>query len=94
MVLAMALERQPTVLVAENPTRGLDIKATAEIHARLREAARQGVAVLFHSSDLDEVVELADRVLVVREGQVIELSPGATRQEIGARMLVGVPGAS
>ena len=94
MVLAAALERQPTVLVAENPTRGLDIKATAEIHARLREAARQGVAVLFHSSDLDEVIELADRVIVVREGQVIALSPAATRQEIGARMLVEVPGAS
>jgi simple sugar transport system ATP-binding protein len=94
MVLAAALERQPEVLVAENPTRGLDIKATAEIHARLREAAKQGVAVLFHSSDLDEVVELADRVLVVREGRVIELPEGATRQEIGARMLVEVPGAS
>ena len=94
MVLAAALERQPAVLVAENPTRGLDIKATAEIHARLREAAKRGVAVLFHSSDLDEVVELADRVLVVREGRVIELPEGATRQEIGARMLVEVPGAS
>ncbi|HEU5154538.1 MAG TPA: ATP-binding cassette domain-containing protein [Gemmatimonadales bacterium] len=94
MVLASALERQPAVLVAENPTRGLDIKATAEIHARLREAAKRGVAVLFHSSDLDEVIELADRVLVVREGQVSELPPRATRQEIGARMLVEVPGAS
>jgi simple sugar transport system ATP-binding protein len=93
MVLASALERQPTVLVAENPTRGLDVKATAEIHARLREAANRGVAVLFHSSDLDEVTELADRVLVVRDGRVIELPRGATRQEIGARMLVEVPGA-
>jgi ABC-type uncharacterized transport system ATPase subunit len=52
------------------------------------------VAVLFHSSDLDEVVELADRVLVVRDGRVIELPDGATRQEIGARMLVEVLGAS
>ena len=94
MVLAAALERHPAVLVAENPTRGLDIKATAEIHGRLREAATRGVAVLFHSGDLDEVLELADRVLVVREGQVIELPRGTSRQEIGARMLVEVPGAS
>ncbi len=94
VVLAAALERHPAVLVAENPTRGLDIKATAEVHARLRDAARQGVAVLFHSSDLDEVLELADRVFVVKGGRLIDLPPGLSRQEIGARMLAEVPGES
>jgi simple sugar transport system ATP-binding protein len=94
IVLAAALERHPAVLVAENPTRGLDIKATAEVHTRLRDAAKQGVAVLFHSSDLDEVLELADRVFVVKGGRLIDLPTGLSRQEIGARMLGEVPGES
>lgn len=87
LVIAAALERGPQTLIAENPTRGLDIKAAAEIHARLRAAARDGVAVLFHSSDLDEVIELSDRVVVVSQGRVTELTAGASRQEIGRSML-------
>jgi simple sugar transport system ATP-binding protein len=75
------------VLVAENPTRGLDLRATAEVLDRLREAARNGVAVIVHLADLDELLELADRVLVVASGVVSEVPRGATRDQIGRRML-------
>ncbi len=87
LVVARELSRIPAVIVAENPTRGLDISAAAAIHAKLRSAAASGAAVLFHSADLDEVLYLADRVLVVRRGVISEAPPGASRAEIGAMML-------
>jgi ABC-type uncharacterized transport system ATPase subunit len=89
VVIARELLRRPRVVVAENPTRGLDIRATATIHARLRGAASEGAAVLFHSNDLDEVLELASRVVVASRGALIQPSPGATRETIGALMLAG-----
>jgi simple sugar transport system ATP-binding protein len=90
--VARALERQPVVLVAENPTRGLDIRATAEVQSRLRAAAEGGAAVLLYSSDLDEVLELADRILVVVSGAVREAPASADRTEVGAMMLGTVGG--
>jgi general nucleoside transport system ATP-binding protein len=87
LVLARELSRVPAVIVAENPTRGLDIGATAAIHARLRSAAAAGAAILFHSSDLDEVLHLADRVIVVARGVISETPPNSSRAEIGAMML-------
>lgn len=87
LLIAAALERQPAVLVAENPTRGLDLRATAEVLERFREAARHGVCVIVHLADLDELLELADRVLVVANGVATELEGTATRAEIGRRML-------
>ncbi|MFN2315613.1 MAG: ABC transporter ATP-binding protein [Gemmatimonadales bacterium] len=91
LVLARAFAQRPAVLVAENPTRGLDITATAEVHRRLRQAADEGVAVVIWSSDLDEVLELADRVVVVREEQVIEVAEGSSRMVVG-RLMLGVQG--
>ncbi len=87
LVVARELSRVPAVIVAENPTRGLDISAAAAIHLRLRSAAAAGVAVLFYSADLDEVLHLADRVIVVTRGMTLEAPPGASRAEIGAMML-------
>lgn len=89
LLLARALESRPDVLVVENPVRGLDIRATQEVHARLRDAADRGVLVLVYSADLDEVLELSDRVLVVRGGQVREAPGDAERQAIG-RLLLGL----
>jgi simple sugar transport system ATP-binding protein len=73
--------------VAENPTRGLDVSATASIHARIRAAATNGAAVLFHSNDLDEVLHLAQRVVVMSRGLLTEAPAGASRAEIGSMML-------
>ena len=91
VVIARELSRRPRVVVAENPTRGLDLRATAAVHTRLRDVAKAGAAVLVHSSDLDEVLELADRILVVSRGVLAEPPSGraAGRDEIGAMMLAG-----
>ena len=89
VVVGRELSKGPAVVVAENPTRGLDIRATARIHALLRRAAGDGAAVVFHSSDLDEVLELATRIVVVRRGDLIEPAPRATREELGGLMLAG-----
>ena len=89
-VMAQALSRHPRVLVAENPTRGLDLHATRAIHTRLRHAAATGTAVIFHSADLDEVLELAHRILVVTRGRVIGTT-SRDRETIG-RLMLGVHG--
>ena len=85
-VLAREMDSSPALLVAENPTRGLDLQATAAIHERLRLAARGGATVVVYSSDLDEVLALADRVLVVHQGSVREVSGG---RDAVARAMVG-----
>ena len=87
LIVARELSRGPAVIVAENPTRGLDISAAADIHARFRAAAAAGAAVLFHSADLDEVLELAQRVIVVTRGVIAEAPRSASRAQIGEMML-------
>lgn len=87
MVLAAALERRPAVLLAENPTRGLDIKASADVTRRLRDAAQQGVSVLVHLPDLDELLALVDRVVVLNNGVLTTMPAGADRSAIGAAMV-------
>ncbi|MCA9767716.1 MAG: hypothetical protein KC485_02720, partial [Gemmatimonadetes bacterium] len=72
-ILGRTLGQAPDVVVAEDPTRGLDVAATAEVHARLRTAAAEGACVVVHASDLDEVRSLATRLLVMHEGVVREL---------------------
>jgi len=89
VVVGRELSRQPRVVVAENPTRGLDLRATEAIHTRLRRAAADGAAVLIYSSDLDEVLELAGRLLVATRGSISEVPSGATRAEIGELMVTG-----
>jgi simple sugar transport system ATP-binding protein len=90
MVIAGALERKPAVLIAENITRGLDFRATAVMHAKLREASAAGVCVILHLADLDELLEVADRILVMANGVLSEPSREASRSGIGRRML-GMP---
>ena len=92
LIIARALERDPAVIVAENPTRGLDVQATRVVHDRVREAAARGVTVLLYSSDLDEVMALGQRIVVMARGTLSEAGVHATRAEIGAMMLTGRTG--
>jgi simple sugar transport system ATP-binding protein len=85
LVVARALELPVDLVVADNPTRGLDAQASAFVHDQLRRAAAGGAAVVVHSSDLDEVLALATRVLVVFHGEVRECP--VDRDAIGRAML-------
>ncbi|HET6837839.1 MAG TPA: ATP-binding cassette domain-containing protein [Gemmatimonadales bacterium] len=87
LIVARELARNPSVIVAENPTRGLDVSATAAIHERLREAVSAGAALLVHSSDLDEVLHLAHRVIILSRGTLTEVPAGTSRSVIGNMML-------
>jgi len=69
VMLAKWLETRPEVLIFDEPTRGIDVGAKAEVHAIIRRLAASGVAIIVISSDLPEVLALADRVLVMREGR-------------------------
>ena len=69
-VVARELADDPPLVVAENPTRGLDVRAAARVRDRLRAAAHSGASVVVYASDLDEVLALADEMLVVYEGTV------------------------
>jgi simple sugar transport system ATP-binding protein len=75
----------PLGIIAENPMRGLDVRAAVEVAARLREARDRGAAVILYSSDLDEVLSLASRVLVAYAGTVREVP--AERDLVGRAML-------
>jgi len=84
-VLGRELDASPGMLVAENPTRGLDIRAAAVVHARLLRAAVQGTAVVVYSQDLDEVLALATRVVVIHRGRLRSVS--MDRSVVGRAML-------
>jgi simple sugar transport system ATP-binding protein len=85
LVLARELNGEPEALIAENPTRGLDIQAAENIKRYIREAADKGCAIMYYSSDIDELIEVSDRIMVVREGTMVEVdrSPNA----IGSALL-------
>jgi rhamnose transport system ATP-binding protein len=71
VVLAKWLGRRPSLLIVDEPTRGIDIGTKAEVHRLLEELAGGGVAVLVISSELPEVLRLANRILVMREGRLV-----------------------
>jgi simple sugar transport system ATP-binding protein len=91
VVLAREFTGEPRVLVAAAPTRGLDVAAIESVHGYLRRAAEDGVAILLISEDLDEILALADRVLVMYEGAVAgeTEAAGASVEEIGLMMAGG-----
>jgi ABC-type uncharacterized transport system ATPase subunit len=88
LVIAREFSRKPRIVVAHSPSRGLDMRATSEVHSRLREARDHGAAVLLISEDLDEILLLADRLGVMSRGRIVaEFNAPADRQAIGAAMV-------
>lgn len=84
VVIAKSLAQKPKLIIFDEPTRGVDVGAIAEIHEFIRHLADEGVAIVVISSYLPEVLHLADRVLVVRQGRVVEefSSSEATEEKI------------
>jgi rhamnose transport system ATP-binding protein len=71
IVLGKWLANRPKLLILDEPTRGIDVGAKAEIHRLMGELAKQGVAILMISSELPEALGMSDRVLVMREGRIV-----------------------
>jgi simple sugar transport system ATP-binding protein len=88
-VLARELDGTVDLLVVSNPCFGLDVKAVAEIRARIVAARNSGTAVLLLSEDLDEILELSDRIVVMRQGAVVFETPAsaADAHAIGGHMV-------
>jgi simple sugar transport system ATP-binding protein len=88
VLLAREFSTEPKVLVAASPTRGLDVGAIETVRQRLVEAADTGMGVLLISEDLDEIMSLADRILVMYEGRIVDNIPArsADRHHIGLLM--------
>jgi general nucleoside transport system ATP-binding protein len=90
LVVGREIDRDPKVLIAAQPTRGLDVGAIEYLHQRLVEERDQGRAVLLVSLELEEVLSLSDRILVIYEGRIVaEHDYGVTEEEIGVEMLGG-----
>jgi len=90
VVLAREIDRDPKVLIAAQPTRGLDVGAIEFVHRRLIEERDEGRAILLVSLELEEVLSLSDRVLVMYEGELVgEFPPTATEEELGIAMTGG-----
>ena len=86
IVIGRALALRPHVLIAVNPTRGLDIAATAQAHATLKRAAQAGTAVLLISTDLDELAALCTRLFALYRGRLLGPAAPGDRQRLGALM--------
>jgi simple sugar transport system ATP-binding protein len=88
LILGRALDPDPKVILANQPTRGLDVGAVAYVHGRLLEARRRGAAILLISEDLEEILALSDRIVVMSKGRLSAPSARGERsiRELGALM--------
>ena len=91
VVLARELSRPLGILVACQPTRGLDVGAIEFVHRRLIEERDRGTAVVIVSTELDEVVALADRIAVMYRGRIVGIVPPDTSREVLGLLMAGVP---
>ena len=88
VILARTLSREPKLVLASQPTRGLDVGATDYVDHKLLEQRDRGAAVLLLSEDLDEIISLSDRIAVIYEGQIVGILPVSevTREKLGLMM--------
>ena len=91
VVLARELSRSLALLVASQPTRGLDVGAIEFVHKRLVEERDRGTAVVIVSTELDEVIALADRIAVMYRGRIVGIVPPDTSREVLGLMMAGIP---
>jgi simple sugar transport system ATP-binding protein len=90
VVVAREVSRDPSVLIAAQPTRGLDVGAIEFVHRRLVEQRDAGKAVLLVSLELEEILSLSDRILVLYEGRIVgEFPPDVSEEEVGIAMTGG-----
>jgi general nucleoside transport system ATP-binding protein len=90
VILAREIDRNPKVLLAAQPTRGLDVGAIEFVHRRLVQERDEGRAVLLVSLELEEILSLSDRILVIYEGQIVgEFPPSVSEEELGVAMTGG-----
>ena len=90
VILAREIDRNPRVLIAAQPTRGLDVGAIEYVHRRLLAERDEGRAILLMSLELEEVLSLADRILVMFEGRMVgEYPPTVSEEELGVAMTGG-----
>jgi general nucleoside transport system ATP-binding protein len=98
LLLGRELDRDPAVIVAHSPTQGLDIAATASIHNVLIEAAIHGAAIIIISADLDELIAVADRIVVIAAGKIVDALDLRTEPfdaaRVGRAMAIGQLGES
>jgi len=94
LVLGRELARRPKMLIAVQPTRGLDVGAIDYVHRQLIEQRSAGVAILLISTELEEIIALSDRIVVMREGRVTQLPDRPSIETIGAAMLGSVDAAA
>jgi len=93
LILSRELSDRPGVIIAAHPTSGLDVSATEQIHTLLLERRSQGAAILLVSEDLDEVLALSDRIVVLFSGEIIGVVAAADavaeagRERIGLMMM-------
>jgi len=90
LVVAREIDRDPKILIAAQPTRGLDVGAIEYLHRRLVTERDEGRAILLVSLELDEILSLSDRILVMFEGEIVGEHTGEVSEEaIGLEMLGG-----
>ena len=90
VILAREIDRNPKVLIAAQPTRGLDVGAIEFVHRRLITERDEGRAILLISLELEEILSLSDRILVIFEGRIVgEFAPSVSEEELGVAMTGG-----